>query len=186
MTETVFTPRKAANDDERCTNTTPSNRRCMFVIHTDATKHRYADRSKKHQPLSAVLPAGFNLAAVEVKPTDVIRKQGNRNDTAPRDADQKKVDAAVKTNHAKNAVKNHTTDTEWGVLSLAEYIVPPRAVDTVLDYLRRSTGSGGTAPGTQLRYRKGTHASGNTRIQWAVVAKSVKEKAKAKEQTKAE
>lgn len=186
MTETVATPAKATNDAQRCTNTTESGRRCLFVIHTDATKHRYVDRSKVHQPLSAMVPAGFSLTAVEVKPTEVIRKQTNRKDTAPRDADQKKVDAAVKTNHVKNEAKNHTTDTEWGTLSLAEYIVPPKAVDTVLDYLRRSTGTGGTAPGTQLRYRKGTHASGNTRIQWAVVTKSKKDakKDEKKEETK--
>jgi hypothetical protein len=175
MTATTSTPAKATNDAQRCTNTTESGRRCLFVVHTDNIKHRYVDRSKVHQPLSAVVPTGFSLTVTEVKATEVIRKQTNRKDDKPRDADQKKVDSAVKTNHAKNAAKNHTTDTEWGTLSLAEYIVPPKAVDTVLDYLRRSTGTGGTAPGTQLRYRKGTHASGNTRIQWAVVTKSKKD-----------
>jgi hypothetical protein len=157
MTGTVPTPAapaKATNDAQRCTSTTASGRRCLFVVHTDATKHRYVDRSKVHQPLSALVPAGFSLAAAEVKAGEVIRKQTNRKDDKPRDADQKKVDADVKTNHAKNKAKNHTTETEWGTLSLAEYIVPPRAVDAVLDYLRRSTGTGGTAPGTQLRYRQ--------------------------------
>ena len=167
---TPAAPRKAANDGERCTVTTDSGRRCLFVIHTDATKHRYVDRTKKHESLSAVLPAGFKLAAVES--TDVIRKATNRKDTAPRDQDQKRVDEAVKVNFGKNQAKKHTTDTEWSSLSLAEYVVPPRAVDTVLDYLRRATGTGGTAPGSQLRYRRGTHGSGNTRVQWAVVAKA--------------
>ncbi len=178
MTATVPTPAKATNDAQRCTATTESGRRCLFVVHTDDTKHRYVDRSKTHVALSSVVPAGFSLTAVEVKSTEVIRKQTNRKDTAPRDADQKKVDAAVKTNHARNVAKNHTTDSEWGTLSLAEYIVPPKAVDTVLDYLRRSTGTGGTAAGAQLRYRKGTHGSGNTRIQWAVVTKSKKDSKK--------
>jgi hypothetical protein len=179
MTATTAVPAKATNDAQRCTDTTQSGRRCIFVVHQDNIKHRYVDRSKVHQPLSAVVPAGFSLTPVEVKPAEVIRKQTNRKDTAPRDADQKKVDAAVKTNHARNVAKGHTTATEWGALSLAEYIVPPKAVDTVLDYLRRSTGTGGTAPGAQLRYRKGTHASGNTRIQWAVVTKSKKDAKKA-------
>jgi hypothetical protein len=167
---TPATPRKAANDGERCTETTESGRRCLFVVHTDAVKHRYVDRSKKHEALSAVLPAGFKLTATES--TDVIRKATNRKDTAPRDQDQKRVDEAVKVNFGKNQAKQHTTKTDWGSLSLAEYIVPPRAVETVLDYLRRATGTGGTAPGAQLRYRRGTHASGNTRVQWAVVSKA--------------
>jgi hypothetical protein len=172
MTATVSTPAKATNDATRCPQTTDSGRRCIFVIHPDTVKHRYVDRNKAHHALSAVVPAGFSLTATEVAPDAVIRKATNRKDTAPRDADQKKVDAAVKTNYGKNQAKNHTTKTEWGSLHLAEYIVPPRAVDTVLDYLRRATGTGGTAQGAQLRYRKGTHGSGNTRIQWAVVAKA--------------
>ena len=166
------TPAKATNDAQRCTTTTESGRRCLFVVHTDATKHRYVDRSKKHESLSAVVPTGFKLTATEVKPDEVIRKATNRKDTAPRDQDQKKVDEAVKVNFGKNQAKNATTKTEWGSLSLADYIVPPKAVDTVLDYLRRATGSGGTAPGAQLRYRRGTHGSGNTKIQWAIVVKA--------------
>jgi hypothetical protein len=175
-TTAVPTPAKATNDAQRCTTTTESGRRCLFVIHTDATKHRYVDRSKKHVALSTVVPAGFSLAATEVKPDGIIRKSTNRKDTAPRDTDQKKVDHAVATNFTKNQAKNATTKTEWGSLSLAEYIVPPKAVDTVLDYLRRATGTGGTAPGAQLRYRRGTHGSGNTRIQWAVVTKAKEDK----------
>jgi hypothetical protein len=173
----VPTPAKATTDAQRCTVTTESGRRCMFVVHTDATKHRFVDRTRKHEALSAVLPAGFSLNVTEVKADEVIRKQTNRKDTAPRDADQKKVDAAVKVNFTKNNAKSHTTETEWGSLSLAEYIVPPKAVETVLDYLRRATGTGGTAAGAQLRYRKGTHGSGNTRIQWAVVARAPKKPA---------
>jgi hypothetical protein len=171
-TTAVPTPAKATNDAQRCTQKTDSGRRCLFVVHTDATKHRYVDRTRKHESLSSVVPAGFSLTPTEVKPDEVIRKATNRKDTAPRDQDQKKVDAAVKTNYGKNQAKNHTTKSEWGSLSLAEYIVPPKAVDTVLDYLRRATGTGGTAPGAQLRYRRGTHGSGNTRIQWAIVSKA--------------
>jgi hypothetical protein len=174
MTTTASTPAKATNDAQRCTEVTGSGRRCIFITHTDDVKHRFVDRSKVHQPLSAVVPAGFSLNATEVKAGEVIRKQTNRKDTAPRDTDQKKVDQAVKNNYGKNVTSKHTTDTEWGSLVLAEYIVPPRAVDTVLDYLRRSTGTGGPAVGAQLRYRKGTHGSGNTRIQWAVVTKAAK------------
>jgi len=169
-------PRKAANDGERCTTVTEKGRRCLFVVHTDAIKHRYVDRTRKHEALSNVVPAGFSLTATEVGAGDVIRKSTNRKDTAPRDQDQKKIDHAVKTNYGKNQAKSATTKTEWGSLSLAEYIVPPKAVDTVLDYLRRATGTGGTAPGAQLRYRRGTHSSGNTRIQWAVVAKAKEDK----------
>jgi hypothetical protein len=176
MTSTASTtpaPRKATNDGERCTTVTDSGRRCLFIVHTDATKHRFVDRTKKHEAMSSVLPAGFKLVATEVTDKSaVIRKATNRKDTAPRDQDQKKVDEAVKVNFGKNQAKQHTTKTEWGSLSLADYIVPPKAVDTVLDYLRRATGTGGTAPGAQLRYRRGTHASGNTRIQWAVVTKA--------------
>jgi hypothetical protein len=180
MTTTVILPAKATDDAKRCPSVTESGRRCIFVIHTDDVRHRYVDRSKVREPLSKLVPAGFALTPTEVKLGEVIRKQTNRKDTASRDADQKKVDAAVKTNHSRNVAKNHTTTTEWGVLSLAEYIVPPKAVDTVLDYLRRATGTGGTAPGAQLRYRRGTHASGNTRIQWAVVTRAPKAKADAK------
>ena len=178
MTATVPTPAKATNDApalHRHHRVRPTLPLCCPHQDSSSTVTWTGPRSRR---LSALVPAGFSLAAAEVKPTEVIRKQTNRKDTAPRDADQKKVDAAVKTNYAKNVAKNHTTDTEWGQLSLAEYIVPPKAVDTVLDYLRRSTGTGGTAAGAQLRYRKGTHGSGNTRIQWAVVTKSKKDSKK--------
>lgn len=171
MTSTT-TPKIAQNDNERCENKTEKGRRCLFVVHTDATAHKYVNRDKQHFSLSDVVPAGFSLVATEVKPEDKVKKQSNRTDTKPRDADQKRVDTEAKKNAEKNARANHTTKTEWEKIILSEYIVPPRAVDTVLDYLRRAASTGGTVSGKQLRYRKGTHASGNVRIQWAFLTKT--------------
>jgi len=172
MTTTTVT-KLAENDAERCPNKTEKGRQCLLVIHPDSVKHKYVDRSNAvHVPLASVLPAGFTLTATEVKATDRVTKSAGRKDTKPRDADQKRVDRDALANYTKNHTKEFTTKTEWAKVILSEYIVPPKAVDAVLDYLRRAMGTGGSVADTQLRYRKGVHASGNTRVQWAFLDKA--------------
>lgn len=165
----------ATDDSSRCAFKTDKGRQCKLVVHTNNEKHVFVNRdsTREHVPLSKVVPAGFSLTATEVRKTDVLKKQvGSRGDTKPRDADQRKVDGHVQKSAGKNA--NHTTKTEFDNLSVSQYVVPPPAVDTVLDYLRRATNSGGpeAARGMQLRYRKADHPSGNVTIQWAVVKKA--------------
>lgn len=174
---TTATAKKSANDETRCTFTTDKGRRCLLEIHTDAVKHKMVDRTaKEHKPLSAVVPAGFTLAATDVTAGEVIKKASNRKDDKPRDADQKRVDTDVAKNYAKNAAKQRNASHAFDTYTLSQYIVPAKATDTVLDYLRRSVGSGGpvAAQGKVLRYRKGVHGSGNVRVQWAIVDKAPK------------
>lgn len=160
----------ADGDTNRCQFKTDKGRQCKLIIHPDTHKHMFVNReAADHKPLSQVVPSGFSLTAVEVKNTDVLSKGGKRTDTKPRDADQKRVDGHVQKSAGKNSA--HNSKTEFGKLAVTEYVVPPAAVDTVLDYLRRAVGTGGpeVAQGMTLRYRRGDHASGNTRLQWAVV-----------------
>ena len=161
---------KLANGQARCQGTSPSGRQCIQAVHTDATAHRYMDRDKEHKPLSAVLPSGFSLTATDVKPAEVLRKEITRK-AAPRDQDQVKVDKDAIRNYTRNKASGNHTKTDKAKIHWSEYIVPPRAVDTVLDYLRRATSTGGPVKGTQLRYTRGAHASGNVRVQWAFTDK---------------
>lgn len=158
----------------RCQNTTSSGRQCLLAVHKDEVTHKYVDRSRVHKPLSEVLPAGFTIKATEVKPGQGLTKGGERKDTRPRDADQKRTDTDARLNYEKNHKAGHTTATDFQTVILTEYIVPPRAVDTVLDYLRRAAGTGGTVRGSQFRYRKGVHASGNVVLHWAFLDKAPK------------
>lgn len=160
----------AVNDNTRCTYQTPKGRRCLLVTHSDNVKHKMVDRGKtEHHALSAVLPSGFALKAETVAKTETIKKASNRQDTAPRDQDQKKIDRDAKDNYTKNASAGKHSGMKFEDFALSRYIVPPKAVDTVLEYLRRAAGTGGTVHGAVFRYRKGTHQSGNVQIQWAFV-----------------
>jgi hypothetical protein len=165
-----------ANGEARCQTTTETGRQCILPVHQDSVSHKYVNRDKVHKPLKDMLPAGFTLTATEVAKTDVLKKATTRQDTKPRDDEQKRVDQDAKKNYAKNHGK-HNAGEDFAVYFHAEYIVPPRAVDTVLDYLRRAGGTGGTAKGSVFRYRKGAHGSGNVRIQWAFIDPAPKQPA---------
>lgn len=160
----------AKDGNTRCTYQTAKGRRCLLITHPDNIKHKMLDRNKtEHHALSAVLPSGFALKAETVAKTETIKKASNRQDTAPRDQDQKKIDRDAKDNYTKNASTGKHSGMKFEDFILSRYIVPPKAVDTVLEYLRRAAGTGGTVHGAVFRYRKGTHQSGNVQIQWAFV-----------------
>lgn len=183
MAETV-TAKIAADDNARCTFKTEKGRRCLLEIHPDSVKHKMVDRSKtEHHALSAVLPAGFSFKAETVGATEKLKKESNRKDTAPRDQDQKRIDREAKQNHEKNVAANKHAGQKFEEFTLSRYIVPPKAVDTVLEYLRRAAGTGGTVHGAVFRYRKGTHASGNVQLQWAFVKPDPNPKSKANTNT---
>lgn len=132
-------------------------------------------RTKKAHPgITGLVPQNFKLTAVEV--TEPIRKQV-RKDDGPRDSYQQTVDADVKAN--ANHPKNKGKDTRAAAgekfytdIKLTEYIVPAKAVDEVLHMIDRASTSGGPTVGMQKVYRRGTHRSGNVRIQWAVLKKA--------------
>lgn len=161
----------AKDNNNRCTFKTVKGRRCLLEIHPDTTKHIMVVRqaADKKKSLSAVLPVGFSFKAENVAPADVVKKAANRRDTAPRDQDQKRIDREAKANYDKNVAKNVHAKMTFDQYVLSQYIVPPQATDVVMEYLRRAAGTGGTVHGSVLRYRKGTHNSGNIRIQWAFV-----------------
>lgn len=153
----------------------PNINRLEYDTEKEAREHAANMEAPKRETkpkvaLSSVVGAGFSLKAESVGKDDVIKKTTpGRKDNAPRDADQKQVDRDVKLNYIKNRQQGKTSAHKFDEHTLSQYIVPPKATDVVLDMLRRATGSGGPATGKTLRYRKGTHASGNTRIQWSVV-----------------
>jgi hypothetical protein len=129
---------------------------------------------KDHKGITGLVPSGFKLTAVEV--TEPIRKQV-RKDTGPRDDFQKTVDrdARANANHPKNKGKDTraaTGEKFYTDIKLTEYVVPAKAVDEVLHMLDRANTSGGPTAGMQKVYRRGTHASGGVRIQWAILKKA--------------
>lgn len=160
----------AKDNNNRCTYKTPKGRQCLLETHTDSVKHKMVDRGKtEHHALSAVLPAGFTFKAETVAKTEVLKKESNRKDDKPRDQDQKRIDRDAKQNYDKNVAGNRHAGMKYDEYILSRYIVPPKAVDTILEYLRRAAGTGGTVHGAVFRYRKGTHESGNIQLQWAFV-----------------
>lgn len=176
----------AKDDNNRCTFKTDKGRRCLLETHTDSVKHKIVDRSKtEHHALSSVLPAGFSFKAETVTKTETLKKESNRKDDKPRDADQKRIDREAKANYDKNVAANRHAGQKFEEFTLSRYIVPPKAVDTVLEYLRRSAGTGGTVHGSVFRYRKGTHQSGNVQLQWAFVKPDPNPKSKASTNTSA-
>lgn len=164
----------------RCAVTTKPDgkgRRCVYEIHQDSIKHVYVNRTKTKETLASVVPAGFTLTAEAVKAGEAFDKRGTAARVAkPRSNDQKRVDGEAAKNYPKNKQAGHNTETAFEKLVLSRFIVPPRAVDAVLDLLRTVTTLGGpeVCKGTVMRYRKGTHPSGNLQIQWAFVDKAPK------------
>jgi hypothetical protein len=175
---TTPTPPVFANGDtNRCLFKTESGRQCKLVTHPNTITHKFVNRTAKAPvALSSLVPAGFSLAATDVPEGGALKKQTNRKDTAPRDADQKHVDKDALAAYGKyTAVRAKAGGkyVEFVDAPLKEYIVPVKAVDAVLDMLRRAVGSGGpiVIAGKTMRYRKGTHTSGDVRIQYAIMDK---------------
>jgi hypothetical protein len=171
---TATTPVFAKGDTNRCLFKTESGRQCKLETHPDTTTHKFVNRTAKAPvALSTLVPAGFSLAATDVPQGGALKKQTNRKDTAPRDTDQKHVDKDALAAYGKYAAVRAKTGkyVEFTDAPLKEYIVPVKAVDAVLDMLRRAVGSGGPTAiaGKTMRYRKGTHSSGNVRIQYAIM-----------------
>lgn len=159
----------AENDNDRCTHATEKGRRCLLVTHPDTQKHVMVNRKPAEtQPkLADVLPKGFSLKATEVKTGEVLKKDTGRK-PMPRDADQKKVDEAAKLSYDANTTAGKHAGMDFDQYKLSQYIVPPQAVEVVLDYLRKCRNNGGSVPTKAVfRYKKGNHSSGNVRIQWA-------------------
>lgn len=157
----------AVDDDNRCDFATESGRRCKLVPHATGV-HKFIDRSKKPVPLASVLPAGFTLKAEEVKKDDVLKRE---HQTAPRDADQVKIDADAARSYAKwehHGKKDKFDDVPAGALT--EYVVPPQAVDAVVAYLKNTVLSGGPCHGKRMAYRRGVSPrNGLIRVQWVIM-----------------
>jgi hypothetical protein len=172
---TPATPVFANGDTNRCLLKSESGRQCKLTIHSNTITHKFVNRTAKAPvALSALVPAGFSLAATDVPQGGALKKQTNRKDTALRDADQKHVDKDALSAYGKYAAARAKAGgkyVEFVDAPLKEYIVPVKAVDAVLDMLRRAVGSGGPTviAGRTMRYRKGTHTSGLVRIQYAIM-----------------
>jgi hypothetical protein len=171
-----------AVDLTQCTAQSPSGRRCKLhpdhVNSADAKerKHRFVIREEVAQPKTLAelrkenkKLASFTLSAEAIPAGEDVSRQYNRE--IERDDDQKRVDADAKKAYDK-WVKGGSKKGAFEDIAPkfgSRYIVPPEAFDTVIMMLRRSTQSGAATYGKKMAYRRGTHTSGNTIINWMIV-----------------
>lgn len=150
----------------QCEYKTDKGRQCKLDIHKDDVAHRFMLPRKA---LTEVLPKGFILKAQRVAEGGAISKAAGRKASTTRDADQKALDKDALQSYQAwvKAGKPDFMDKEKRHLYALNYIVPPKAVDAVLAYLRGATDSGSLLSGKVFRYTKGMHESGDKVIQAA-------------------
>lgn len=165
----------------QCEYKTERGRQCKLLVdpatgaHVDAKpdKHKFVIRKAPEE--KPVLPKGVRLKA-QIIPIDGerIKKQvgAGAREAEPRDEHQRQVDADVKAIYEEWIRRGRPNEVEkWpqGV-----YVVPPEAVDAVLDMLRKTMTKGGPAYGKSTRYTRGTHKSGNALIAFSCADKPQK------------
>jgi hypothetical protein len=154
-------------DLSQCEHKTEKGRRCKLVVHDDTIGHKYMFRNEIPAPphITKVAPEGFTLQMERI-PAGADLGISRTRALDPRDEHQVRVDKdSVRAYNAwDKAGKPKGKFEDLAVKYGGRYIVPPAAFDTVIDMLIRVKKSGGPLAGKRLQYRKGTHESGATII----------------------
>ncbi len=116
---------------------------------------------RKPVPELASLLGGKPLTAEALPPGTPFTRTAGRA-AQPRSAEQKQLDAEGKKLYDQWVKDGKPSDFEK--CPKLRYAVNPAAVDALVAYLRRVTGTGGPLAGKRMVYRKAPHVSGRTLV----------------------
>lgn len=155
----------------QCEYKTESGRRCKLTAGHDKTGtpsgHRMALKTEAIPTLAELKAKGLQFTLqMDEAPKSADLGRSHKRTLAPRDADQKHVDAdALK---AYQAWEKSGRPKDFVKSPVQRYIFPPEATSSVFAMLRCATMSGGPVAGKVLKYRLKTHESGNAMIYFTV------------------
>lgn len=159
----------------QCPYKTDRGRQCKLLadpvtgLHVDAKpdKHKFVIRKAPGE--RPVLPQGVRLRAEILPIGQRVKKETPNRETGPRSNEQKQVDADVLAVYNEWVKRNKPKEPEnW---PQSRYIVPPEAVDAVLDMLRKTTQKDGPVYGKSVRYVKGKHKGGGVIVAFSCADK---------------
>jgi hypothetical protein len=159
--------------DTQCPWKSETGRTCKIPLDPETGKHEGQHKTAIRRTDKPVLPGDVALKAEIVPAGKGLRKQVTRT-AKPRDKNQLQVDRDAKLNY-EHWVKSGKPD-DFNNAPHGRYVVPPKAVEATLDLLRAVVTNGGPLPGKRFNYRKGTHPSGNTAIDFLFWDKHTAEK----------
>jgi hypothetical protein len=151
-----------------CPWTSPKGRKCKLELKQDGSPHEGQHRTAlRNKPI----PEGVKLQRVKVPSAD-IAPATKGSGGAFRDDEQKAIDRDIALSYDEWKRRGKPSPSDFFNSSAADnftYVVPPTAVDAVLDAMRRGVGAGAEMAGKSFRYRMGVHKSGNTAIRFVAI-----------------
>jgi hypothetical protein len=152
----------------QCPWKSPKGRQCKLELKADGSPH---DGQHKSALRNKPIPEGLNLRRVKV-PSEDITAATRGSGGVSRDAEQKAIDRDIALSYEEWKRRGKPSPSDFFNSNAADnftYVVPPTAVDAVLDAMRRGVGAGAEMAGKSFRYRMGVHKSGNTAIRFVAI-----------------